>query len=226
MAQCKTFPSPERCSERWSVLSAATTRRIAVCQKTGYPDPRQHFCTQRPGSAASLAQGHSIRGGEEGVTATSFRSSGRWEPSALRQSRAISTAEDHGDADGRRRGRRARNDVAHLTPGIADQCAVAAHRDCPRNARAACNAPRCRAPAVRLLTAPRRCCSQHCSMRACRCAAVARPAAGRLGRRYQPGCCLVAGQCACNGQAGRYDVALVGRRCCWLLAECSLLAPV
>jgi hypothetical protein len=25
------------------------------CQKTGYPDPRQHFCTQRPGSAASLA---------------------------------------------------------------------------------------------------------------------------------------------------------------------------
>jgi hypothetical protein len=55
LAQCKTFPSPERCSERWSVLSAATTRRIAVCQKTGYPDPRQHFCTQRLGSAASLA---------------------------------------------------------------------------------------------------------------------------------------------------------------------------
>lgn len=73
MAQCKTFPSPERCSEWWSVLSATATRRIALCQKTGYPEPRQHFCTQRPGSAASLAQGHSVGVVEEGVTATSFR---------------------------------------------------------------------------------------------------------------------------------------------------------
>ena len=68
------------------MLSAGLTNGVARCQKTGYPDPRQHFCTQRSGSAASLAQGHSIRGVEEGVTTTSFRSSGRWEPSALRQS--------------------------------------------------------------------------------------------------------------------------------------------
>ena len=71
MAQCKTFPSPERCSEWWSVLSATATRRIALCQKTGYPEPRQHFCTQRPGSAASLAQGHSIQVAKVGQ---SFRS--------------------------------------------------------------------------------------------------------------------------------------------------------
>jgi hypothetical protein len=84
LAQCPTFPSPERCSERWSVLSAAATRRIALDQKTGYPDPRHHFCTQRHGSVASLVQGHSIRGVEEGVTSTSFRSSGRWEPLSSR----------------------------------------------------------------------------------------------------------------------------------------------
>jgi hypothetical protein len=89
LAQCKTFPSPERCSERWSVLSAGLTNGVARCQKTGYPDPRQHFCTQRPGSAASLAPGHSVGVVEEGVTATSFRSSGRWEVDALRQSTAI-----------------------------------------------------------------------------------------------------------------------------------------
>ena len=89
MAQCKTFPSPERNSDARSVLSAGLTNGVALDQKTGYPDPRHHFCTQRHGSAASLVQGHSIRGVEEGVTATSFRSSGRWEVDALRQSTAI-----------------------------------------------------------------------------------------------------------------------------------------
>ena len=77
LAQCKTFPAPERNSDARSVLSVGLTNGVALCQKTGYPDPRQHFCTQRPGSAASLAHGHSVGVVEEGVTATSFRSSGR-----------------------------------------------------------------------------------------------------------------------------------------------------